>query len=202
MLFAPGGNRVFTTRDGLPNNEIFSIREARNGDLLIARARRPGAHARRPLLHLRAARPAGAADHFRRAGGSAPAASGWRRPAGWTSCAARISGSWFRARRMLASAMVALGRGRRRRHLGRHLRQGSLAREGRRSAPVHHRRRGSPATRSARSTRTATARSGSAPSAAAWRVCRDGKFYAVHRAGRPAQRQRRATFPTTANRSG
>ena len=26
---------VFTTRDGLPNNEIFSIREARNGDLLI-----------------------------------------------------------------------------------------------------------------------------------------------------------------------
>ena len=26
MLFSPGGNRVFTTRDGLPNNEIFSIR--------------------------------------------------------------------------------------------------------------------------------------------------------------------------------
>jgi signal transduction histidine kinase/ligand-binding sensor domain-containing protein len=36
MLFSPGGNRVFTTRDGLPNNEIFSIREAANGDLLIA----------------------------------------------------------------------------------------------------------------------------------------------------------------------
>jgi signal transduction histidine kinase/ligand-binding sensor domain-containing protein len=28
--------RVYTTRDGLPSNEIFSIREGRNGDLLIA----------------------------------------------------------------------------------------------------------------------------------------------------------------------
>ncbi len=36
MLFSPAGNRVFTTRDGLPNNEIFSIRQAANGDLLIA----------------------------------------------------------------------------------------------------------------------------------------------------------------------
>jgi signal transduction histidine kinase/ligand-binding sensor domain-containing protein len=35
MLFSPGGNRVYTTRDGLPNNEIFSIRQAANGDLLI-----------------------------------------------------------------------------------------------------------------------------------------------------------------------
>jgi signal transduction histidine kinase/ligand-binding sensor domain-containing protein len=35
-LLSPGGARVFTTRDGLPNNEIFSIREAANGDLLIA----------------------------------------------------------------------------------------------------------------------------------------------------------------------
>ncbi|MBZ5619308.1 MAG: hypothetical protein LAQ69_11385 [Acidobacteriia bacterium] len=35
MLFSGGGNRVFTTRDGLPNNEIFSIRETRDGDLLI-----------------------------------------------------------------------------------------------------------------------------------------------------------------------
>ena len=35
MLFAPGPRRVFTTRDGLPNNDIFSIREAANGDLLI-----------------------------------------------------------------------------------------------------------------------------------------------------------------------
>jgi signal transduction histidine kinase/ligand-binding sensor domain-containing protein len=35
MLFGPGPRRVYTTRDGLPNNEIFSIHEAANGDLLI-----------------------------------------------------------------------------------------------------------------------------------------------------------------------
>jgi len=35
MLFSPGGNRVFTTRDGLPSNEIFSIRERRDGNLLL-----------------------------------------------------------------------------------------------------------------------------------------------------------------------
>src|SRR5205823_1917104 len=36
MLFSPGAHRVFTTRDGLPNNEVFSIRQAANGDLLIS----------------------------------------------------------------------------------------------------------------------------------------------------------------------
>jgi signal transduction histidine kinase/streptogramin lyase len=35
MMLSDGGNRRFTTRDGLPNNEIFSIREAPDGDLLI-----------------------------------------------------------------------------------------------------------------------------------------------------------------------
>jgi signal transduction histidine kinase/ligand-binding sensor domain-containing protein len=35
MLFSPQGNRVFTARDGLPFTEIFSIRETRDGDLLI-----------------------------------------------------------------------------------------------------------------------------------------------------------------------
>ena len=35
MLLAGGERRVFTIRDGLPNNEIFSIHEASNGDLLI-----------------------------------------------------------------------------------------------------------------------------------------------------------------------
>ena len=35
MLFSPKGYRVFTTRDGLPNNEVFSIRETPGGDLLI-----------------------------------------------------------------------------------------------------------------------------------------------------------------------
>lgn len=35
MRFGPGPQRRYTTRDGLPNNEIFSIREASNGDLLI-----------------------------------------------------------------------------------------------------------------------------------------------------------------------
>jgi signal transduction histidine kinase/streptogramin lyase len=36
MLFAGASSRVYTTRDGLPNNEVFSIRQARDGDLLIA----------------------------------------------------------------------------------------------------------------------------------------------------------------------
>jgi signal transduction histidine kinase/ligand-binding sensor domain-containing protein len=36
MLFAGAGSRVYTTRDGLPNDEVFSIREAPDGDLLIA----------------------------------------------------------------------------------------------------------------------------------------------------------------------
>lgn len=35
MLLSKNGNRVFTTADGLPNNEIFSIHEMRDGDLLI-----------------------------------------------------------------------------------------------------------------------------------------------------------------------
>ena len=35
-LFDPAGFKVFTTKDGLPSNEIFSIREARDGDLLVA----------------------------------------------------------------------------------------------------------------------------------------------------------------------
>ena len=35
MLLSGGERRVFTRRDGLPDNEIFSIRETRSGDLLI-----------------------------------------------------------------------------------------------------------------------------------------------------------------------
>ena len=37
VAFLPGGGfRAYTTtRDGLPSNEIFGIRESRNGDLLI-----------------------------------------------------------------------------------------------------------------------------------------------------------------------
>jgi len=35
MLFAGAASRSYTTRDGLPNNEIFSIHQARNGDLLM-----------------------------------------------------------------------------------------------------------------------------------------------------------------------
>ncbi len=34
--FSPGRSQVFTTKNGLPSNEIFSIREDRAGDLLIA----------------------------------------------------------------------------------------------------------------------------------------------------------------------
>jgi signal transduction histidine kinase/ligand-binding sensor domain-containing protein len=36
MLFAGGKFRVYTTLDGLPNNEVYSIREMGNGDLLIS----------------------------------------------------------------------------------------------------------------------------------------------------------------------
>jgi signal transduction histidine kinase/ligand-binding sensor domain-containing protein len=35
LQFAPGGGKVYTTRDGLPNNEILSIRETANGELLV-----------------------------------------------------------------------------------------------------------------------------------------------------------------------
>ncbi len=35
MLFSSQPYRVYTTREGLPNNEVFSIRETRGGDLLI-----------------------------------------------------------------------------------------------------------------------------------------------------------------------
>jgi ligand-binding sensor domain-containing protein/two-component sensor histidine kinase len=35
MMLSGGERRVFTRRDGLPDNEIFSIRETRSGDLLI-----------------------------------------------------------------------------------------------------------------------------------------------------------------------
>ena len=35
-FFSPGGFHTYTTRDGLANNEIFSIREDHRGDLLVA----------------------------------------------------------------------------------------------------------------------------------------------------------------------
>jgi len=50
MLFSGGARRVYTTRDGLPDNDILQIRQARNGDLLISTrvglARMDGAHFR------------------------------------------------------------------------------------------------------------------------------------------------------------
>ena len=39
MRFSPGPPRVYTMRDGLPSNEIWAIREARNGDLIIGASR-------------------------------------------------------------------------------------------------------------------------------------------------------------------
>jgi signal transduction histidine kinase/ligand-binding sensor domain-containing protein len=39
MLFSPGRYRVFTTKDGLPDNYIISIRESRSGELLIGTQR-------------------------------------------------------------------------------------------------------------------------------------------------------------------
>ena len=36
MMFSPDGTQRFTTRNGLPSDEVFSIREARDGSLLLA----------------------------------------------------------------------------------------------------------------------------------------------------------------------
>ena len=36
LLFDPAGHKVYTTRNGLPSNEIFSIRDTGDGDLLVA----------------------------------------------------------------------------------------------------------------------------------------------------------------------
>lgn len=36
MMYSRSGRRLYTTRNGLRNNEVFSIREARNGDLLLS----------------------------------------------------------------------------------------------------------------------------------------------------------------------
>ena len=38
LVFGPGDRRLYTTSDGLPSNQIFSIREAGNGDLLVGTA--------------------------------------------------------------------------------------------------------------------------------------------------------------------
>jgi signal transduction histidine kinase/ligand-binding sensor domain-containing protein len=38
FVFGPKRRRLYTTADGLPSNEIFSVREARNGDLLVGTA--------------------------------------------------------------------------------------------------------------------------------------------------------------------
>jgi len=50
MLFSGGGRRVFTTREGLPDNDVFQIRETANGDLLVSTrgglARLEGTHFR------------------------------------------------------------------------------------------------------------------------------------------------------------
>src|SRR6202030_152962 len=35
LMISSEGRKLFTTRDGLPNNEVFSIRETHDGDLLI-----------------------------------------------------------------------------------------------------------------------------------------------------------------------
>jgi len=35
VQFSPGSSRLFTARDGLPSNEIFSIHDTREGDLLV-----------------------------------------------------------------------------------------------------------------------------------------------------------------------
>jgi signal transduction histidine kinase/ligand-binding sensor domain-containing protein len=36
VLFDPAGHKVYTTRNGLPSNEVFSIRDTADGDLLVA----------------------------------------------------------------------------------------------------------------------------------------------------------------------
>jgi ligand-binding sensor domain-containing protein len=36
LAFSPAASHLYTTRDGLPSNEMFALRDARDGDLLIA----------------------------------------------------------------------------------------------------------------------------------------------------------------------
>ena len=71
MLFSGAESRQYTTREGLPDSEIFQIREGSNGDLLIATRSGVARMAGRKIPHLPPAGPAGAQGRLRRAGGCA-----------------------------------------------------------------------------------------------------------------------------------
>ena len=128
---------------------------------------------------------------FRRPGGLARAPVARRRPGGLTEIRGQDCRNVIPGGRMLNSAMVVLCEGRGRRHLGRHLRQGLVAAEGR------ARRASSPWPRLVERPdplavcRTPTARSGSARSAADSTRCATASL-SLHREGRPAERQHRA----------
>ena len=82
MLFSPGKPRIFSTREGMPETEIFSIRETPRRRLADRYARRVGPHAWFQLYHGGTAGPAarrwcGTLWKIPRAG------YGWRRPAAW-----------------------------------------------------------------------------------------------------------------------
>ena len=182
-LFDRAGFKVFTTATDCPSNEIFSIREARDGDLLVA--------TREGLSRVCTTAafstyvppdPLGAADRVRRPGRLARRSCGWRRPAGLTLCCGKDIPQRGSGRPHAEHLRGDARRGARRRHLGGHLRQGPVAHAEAISRAIHHRRRPFERPDSFPVTRMATARSGSAPSAAASTPCATARFHAIRRA--------------------
>ncbi len=202
MLFGPGPRRVFTTRDGLPNNEIFSIREAANGDLLIGTrgglARMHGGHFTTFVPPDPLARDQRVSTRWR----IPRAASGWPPAAAWRRSRASRRASWFRPRRCCNDAVVTLCASPRRRPVGGDVRQGAVARQGRGDAGCSRTADGlsSDQIRVALQDRDGTLWIGTF--GGGLDALRDGKFQAFTRKGRPAERQHRAASPTMANRCG
>ena len=140
MLLSGGQRRVFTIRDGLPNNEIFSIHEAANGDLLIgARGGMVRMHngtfetfvPRDPLARINVF------DALEDSGGRIWMAT----PGGLV----EKTGRSIADRHPRGAGAFQFHRHpvlrRRRRLMGRHLREGALAHTGRIRPPVHDLRR-------------------------------------------------------------
>ena len=140
MLLSGGQRRVFTIRDGLPNNEIFSIHEAANGDLLIgARGGMVRMHngtfstfvPRDPLARINVF------DALEDSGGRIWMAT----PGGLIEMTGDQTRIVIPGAPVLSNSTVTLCFDGGRRSLGRHLRQGALAHPGRVGPPVHHLRR-------------------------------------------------------------
>ena len=166
MQFGGRNGRRYTTREGLPDNEIFQIREAPERRSAAGHAQWHRAPGGRQIQHLqsagrRCARKA-VFDALEDARGALwlamPGGLGMRRGRDFQHRGAGRSAADRFRRDPVPDA--------RRRDLGRHLRQGPVAREGRQSARSTRPPTGFRATRSARCTKMARARCGSARSAA------------------------------------